>query len=161
MDYDNAGKGCESVSQLDSTVIARNIGDRVAADGTRDVGLLQLLNMIQMDVRNGGITPGEVIVREGAGAVTGERILFCPAGSRIIIYDCRLAGAATGAATFEDQDGNAVFAGVYIDAGAIIAGGFSSARGIFLPAGKSIYLTVTVAAAWVMHLSYAMVPTIV
>lgn len=153
------GKGKQSFSRIDSTEILRNIADMVGSDGERAPALLELLSMIQMDTRMGGLIPLKpVCIRQTAAIITNKQIVYCPAGSRIVIFDIFVSLNAATTIQWNCQDGVQLMS----DMIAPLPGqGFTrtSPKGLFLPAGKSLCYSCTAAVAHSLDVSYALIST--
>lgn len=152
-------KGKRSFSQMDSTEILRNVGDIVDGEGNRFHGLLELLSCIQMDLRNGGIVPLKPITVQNTVAVTRQQLIFCPAGSRIVIFDMFVSLNAGTTISFINQDNTRVMS----DMIAPNPGqGFcrTSERGIHLGNGESLCYTCSAAVTHSLDISYAIIPTV-
>jgi hypothetical protein len=156
-DIDEGRKGKRSFSQMDSTEIIRNVADIVDEDGIRSHGLLELLSCIQMDLRNGGIVPLKPIVVRNTVAVTRQQLIFCPAESRIVIFDIFVSLNAATTISFINQDNTRVMA----DMIAPNPGqGFcrTSERGVHLGNGESLCYTCSGAVTHSIDISYAIIP---
>ena len=157
-DIDEGRKGKRSFSQIDQTEILRNIADIVDGEGNRFHGLLELLSCIQMDLRNGGIVPCKPISVQNTTAISRQELVFCPAGSRIVVFDIFVSLNAATTISFVNQNNTKIMS----DMIAPNPGqGFcrSSERGIHLGNGESLCYSCSGAVTHSLDISYAIIPT--
>lgn len=156
-DFDDAGKGKNTVSRLTAQEILQNLGDIVDKENNHAPALLEVINMIQMDNRMTGLLPmPPVCVRNAGGAaVANHPLIFCPGGKRIVIFDIFVSLTAACTISWSGQDVPQLMS----DMIAPNPGqGFTrtSSKGIFLPKEKSLFYSCSAAVAHSLDVSYAL-----
>lgn len=142
---------------MDSTEIIRNIADIVDENGVRAPGVLEILSSMQMDTRYQGIEPETVIIDSGSSAVANQRLLFCPAGSEIVIFDVGYSSLGVSVASFHDQNSNLVMGSIYTHDANGTTVVKNSKKGIPLGESKSLFFTTTSVTNWDIEISFAII----
>jgi len=128
----------ESASITDGLELIRNFLHRVGIDGSEDFNALQYLQGIAANTSYTGMAPNRSTVVVSA-LTTVEILIPCMPNERIYLFDLFLSINAASNISFEDQDGNNVFATMYApNAGQGFV--FNSPRGLPLPRGKSLFV---------------------
>lgn len=152
-------KGKNTLSKIDSVEIARNIADIVDENGIRAHGLLEILSSIQMNTRSLGTFPKAYKTFSGPEAVINKQLIFCPAGSRIVIFDIIFSSLNVSKTTFHDQLGEKLFGSILIPDLNGNSVSKCSCKGIKLKSHRSLFISTTATANWTIEILYALLPT--
>jgi len=147
--------GIASLSTLSTTEILRSVADRIAQDGTRDAGILELLNAIATNTSLCGAPPMRSSLISSA-ATTRIIAAKCPIDHRIIVCDMILSINGITTILFTDQNASSVlptFRAPNAGQGFII----NSPRGIPLPLNKDLYVNSSLAIQYDFFCTYFVV----
>jgi hypothetical protein len=144
----------ESAALDDITQLLRNVINRVAADGSKDINLLQF---IQGLAANTAIPkPDRREIYHGNAIVTREQLIRGTPGMAIVISDLFVSLNGICNISFLDDDGNYVHPTMY---GPNAGQGFTAhfTHGLWLPFGKGLAHSSTAAVAYSIGVNYTLV----
>jgi hypothetical protein len=148
----HARQKVEQDSSGDVQLLLRNFLDRVAMDGSRDIDALGYLGGIAASLAIP--LPDKSAVYAGTAIVTGETVVKCLPGIRIVVFDIFVSMEGICNIAFVDHNGNALWGTMY---GPGAGQGFVEhfPKGLWLPMGSPLAINASAAVNYSVAVNYA------